>query len=389
MRALWAASVVGGFAQSLGGASGGLLARHVAGTDAVAGLPQSFLVVGAAGSAVAMSWLTPRIGRPAALAGGAGVAAAGAMLAALAALWSNLSAVLIGSILMGAGNTAVMLGRYAAADLGPAPARARAMASVLAATSIGAVAGPNLLGPASRAAAWIGWPGLSGPYVVTVAGFVIATAILAIRFTGPAHHTPATTAPTPPRARRISHDVAAGLVVLGVANFVMVSVMTMAPVHLHAHGVGLGAIGLVVSLHIAGMFGPSPLSGWLVVRLGPMPVIALASVVLTVACALAAWVGSSAPALLIALTALGVGWNLALVSGSDVLTAHSPAADRPRHEGWGELAMGVAAAVGGAGSGVIVAASNYATLAITGAVAATTLLIVPTAGRRKIIVRQE
>ena len=96
--------------------------------------------------------------------------------AVLASLWLILG----GSLLLGAGNTAVMLGRYAAADLLPETARVRAMATVLVATTVGAVAGPNLLAPASNVATQLGLPALSGPYFGASIGFAAAAATLAL-----------------------------------------------------------------------------------------------------------------------------------------------------------------------------------------------------------------
>jgi len=166
----------------------------------------------------------------------------------------------------------------------------------------------------------------------------------------------------------------AGLVVLGVANLVMVSVMTIAPVQLHHVGAGLGAIGLVVSLHIAGMFAPSPVSGWLTDHVGALPVAAGAAATLILACALAAAGAASSVPLGVALVLLGVGWNLALVTGSVLLTSGVALRDRTRRESWGEVAMGAAAAGGGAGSGLVVATGGYPALAIAAAAVAALLL---------------
>ena len=59
-----------------------------------------------------------------------------------------------------------------------------------------------------------------------------------------------------------------GLATIVVANFVMVAVMVMALVHMHAHGHHLQFVGVVISLHLAGMFAPAPLTGWLTDRVG-------------------------------------------------------------------------------------------------------------------------
>jgi MFS family permease len=146
---------------------------------------------------------------------------------------------------------------------------------------------------------------------------------------------------------------------------------------LRHNGNGLGMVGLVVSLHIAGMFAPSPVSAWLTDRIGSTVAAVAAAVVLVGASSLAAVGPHSSGALTIAMILLGAGWNLCLISGSTLLTARVPAGERPRREGWGEVAMGVAAAGGGAGSGVMMTAGGYQLLAA--AAAGVAILIVPIA----------
>jgi MFS family permease len=369
------ASLLGGLAQSLGGAAAALLARDLGGSDAVAGLPQAVIVVGSALAALAMSAFTRRFGRGRVLAAGLAAATLGSIVVVLAALAGSLLGLLAGTLLLGAGTTAVMLGRYAAADRAPEGTRGRAMATVLVATTVGAVAGPNLLVPSDALGHALGLPGLTGAYAVAAVCFAAAAGML-LRL--PVHRPEARPEPdsaAPGGTARV------GLTVLALANLVMVGVMTMGPVHLHHLGLGLGAIGLVQSLHIAGMFAPAPLSGWLADRWGPAPTTALAGAVLAGAALLAA-VAATSPVLLgVALVLLGVGWNLGLVAGSTLLTAGVPAAERPRREGWGEVAMGVAAAGGGAASGAVVSGGGCGLLASGGAAVAA--LVVAAAWRAR------
>jgi MFS family permease len=139
----------------------------------------------------------------------------------------------------------------------------------------------------------------------------------------------------------------------------------------------------VVSLHIAGMFAPSPLSGWLADRFGALAVVLGAGSMLVIACAVAAGGAGSSTVLVIAMVLLGVGWNLALVGGSLLLTSGVPVLDRPRREAWGEVGMGAAAAGGGAASGIVMAASGYPAVAAAGAAVAALLLPWAGLGRRR------
>ncbi len=388
---LGAASVLGGLAQSLAGAAGGLLVPAAGWPDALAGLPMTAQVVGAAVAGIGLSRLTAGRGRRTALAVGAAVAAVGCAGVVLAAGLPDLLLVLAGMLLIGGGMTAVALGRYAAADLVAEPDRPAAMAGVLVAVTVGAVTGPNLLGPAAGLGAALGMAPLPTAFLIAAAGFGCAGVVLAVGLrglpgpTGKASGSPTGSGAPTGAAVGVRTDRAtaagtgrAGLGTLGVANLVMVGVMTMAPLHLHHGGSGLWVIGGVVGAHIAAMYAPAPLSAWLTARAGAHRAAAVAGAVLAGACALA--VADLGPAVLaVAMVVLGAGWNLALVSGSTLLTAGVPVEQRPRREGAGEVAMGVAAATGGALSGPVLAAGGYPLLAATGAVLA--LLIVPAARR--------
>ena len=168
-----------------------------------------------------------------------------------------------------------------------------------------------------------------------------------------------------------------------VANFVMVAVMVMAPVHMQGHGHGLEAVGLVVSLHIAGMFAPSPVTGWLTDRIGAVPVAAGGAALLLVAGVLAAAGGHDAVAFALGLILLGVGWNAALIAGSALLASAVPVTQLPRVEGLGKLGMGAAAAAATGLAGPVVGIAGYGALAIAGAAAGAALTgFLITVGRR-------
>ncbi|WP_035699190.1 MFS transporter, partial [Glycomyces tenuis] len=311
--------------------------------------------------------LTVSLGRRRALAAGAASAAVGSLVVTSGALASALALIVAGSALLGAGGAAVMLCRYAAAETVSEPMRAKAMASVLTATTVGAVAGPNLLAPASRAAADLGLPALGGAYVFGAAAFALMAVVLAA---GPRGAAAGARAAEADAEAASTASAAPGLTVLALSNLVMVAVMTMAPVQMEHAGGHLGGIGLMVSVHIAGMFAPSPVSARLVGRLGARRAAALAGLVMAASCTLAAADAHSTAALTAAMALLGAGWNLGLVSGSALLTASLPREVRLRREGLGEVVMGVAAALGGLACGPLVAVGGYPALAACGAVAA-------------------
>jgi MFS family permease len=396
LRVLVAAQVLSGLGGS-GAAAGALLALDITGSDALASLPLALLVVGSASTVVPISALSRRAGRRIGLTTALAIAAVGAIGIVVAGELASFALLLVASLFFGAGNTAVMLARYAAVDLSTPDERGRAIGRVVFATTFGAVAGPNLMEPTGHLATAIGLPELTGLFLTSAAAFVLAGLVLTV-FLRPdplmiATGRPAEASTTaladpldvaPSEARAVAPPVplrellspstaVTGLTTVVVANFVMVAVMAMAPVHMHDNGHGLQFVGLVISLHIAGMFAPSPLTGWLTDRLGPLAVAGGGAALLIVAGVLSAASGAQAATFALGLALLGVGWNASLIAGSALLASAVPVAQRPRVEGAGELSMGVAAASATAIAGPVVGVAGYATLAAAGAVAAATL----------------
>ena len=384
LRVLVAAQILAGLGQS-GAAAGALLALDMTGSESLASLPLALLVVGASASVMPISALSRRAGRRTGLATALAAAAVGAAGVVAAGALHSFTLLLAASAVFGAGNAAVMLARYGAADLSAPAERGRAIGVVVFSTTFGAVAGPNLLEPSGRAAAALGLPELTGLYLVSAGALALAALLLFVMLRPDPLRVAAALARTrepedgeqAPRLPLLqllsSPAAAAGLATMVVANFVMVAVMAMAPVHMHAHGHSLQLVGLVISLHIAGMFAPSPITGWLTDRVRPLAVAAGGTALLIVAGTLAAAAGDHAATFTLALVLLGVGWNAGLIAGSTLLASAVAIAQRPRAEGAGELGMGFTAATATAIAGPVVGLAGYATLAIAGACAAAAL----------------
>jgi MFS family permease len=357
-----------------GGTGGALLATELAGDESVAGLPFGAVVAGSALGAVLVSRLTLRIGRGRALAVGYGIGVVGGAIVILGALASSMGLLLFGSLLLGPANASVFLARYAGADLADPAHRGGGLGAILFATALGAVLAPNLLGPSGVVAELIGLSPFAGLYLVALAAFGLGAVILAP--SGFAR------APMVRTSAAWTGSSLAGLVVLGAANMAMVGVMAVAPVHLTMHGHDLGFVGLTISIHVAGMLAPSPITGWLSDRIGA-GFVAAAGAILLVAAGI--WGATAEPSSAAQVTGflltLGFGWNLAVVSGSAMLTAGLPADVRPRAEAAGEVTMGLAAAVGATGAGLLASAAGWPVMMVAGGIIGA-LALVGLAGRR-------
>lgn len=396
-------AAVGALANSVAGSAAGLLAVRLGGEAWFAGWPQAMLVIGTALAALAISRASRRGGRSRALAWGAALGGIGAA----AVVWSSVAGaivpMLLGSLVFGAGNAAVMLSRYAAAERAAPEHRVRSLTRLLVATSIGAVIGPLLLAPSDVAGQAMGMPPLAGCFALGALGFAVAAGALAAsapRIPGAPVGTTTTVAPpaaadvgsargaapadggrVTDAARTARRDTTLGVGILSFANVVMVIVMTVTPLHLEHLHADLGTVGLLISAHIAAMFAPSPLSALLVGRWGAERVAAVSAVVLGAACMTVASVPHSLPGVAVSVVVIGAGWNLALVAGSAVLARDAEEQVRLRREGWGEVGMGLAAASGGGASGMLLQAAGFASVAATAAVFAAAMLAAAAAAR--------
>ena len=300
-------------------------------------------------------------------------------------------------LVYGAGVATNLQARYAGADLAAPSRRGRAVSIVLVATAIGAIIGPNLVNLTATLATEVGIPPLAGPFMLAGAAYAAAGVVLWIllrpdplllaRSIAAAKSPPgnqASSGSTAPavasgsESRPWSWPLASGAGILILTQLIMVAIMTMTPIHIEHHGHSIAVTGIVIAAHIAGMFLPSPFSGWLVDRFGYLPVAVAAGVTLLAAGLLAAWAPVDSVAMLVlALVLLGVGWNLGLVSGTTLVTDAVPLATRARTQGVVDLGIALAGAGAGLSSGLIVTATSYATLTLASGFLA--LLVIPIA----------
>ena len=380
MATLFVAQACGSTGQSIGLAVGSIVAASITGTNTWSGLP---IAVGALGTALA-SWplarLMARSGRRPGLALGYGLAVIGALLAMTGVMVRSFSLLLGGMALFGIASTSNLLARYAAADVHSAAQRGRAMGLIVWGSTIGSIIGPNLMAPALRLGALLGVSSVASAFLIAVGSYALA-AVLIEGFLRPDPLTIARRSqeivdagrPAGP-ARRLGVILAdvrvqLALATLSISQFVMISTTSTSPLYLHDQGHHVQTIGLAVSFHLAGMYVTSPLSGWLCDRFGRLPMIGAGASMLIVAVMLAGLVpGTDRALVILALFLNGVGWNLAFVAGSALLTDALAPVERPSIQGFADLFMGLMGALGSAVGGVILGVWGFAILNAVGAV---------------------
>jgi MFS family permease len=396
LRTLFGTQVAGGIGTTIGISVGGVLAARLGGVS-VSGLAQSCAVIGAAALAVPTAKLMSWRGRRPGLAVAYLTGAIGAATVVLAAHSGQVWLMFIGMLLFGGGSTANLQARYSAVDLSEPTHRARQLSIVVAATTIGAVLAPNLAGPADDFFGRLGAPDLTGPFIVSILAFGVAGITLALvlrpdpLLTARLLREAVAESPAPARRatvaeawRAILDSPGARLAVGAVAtgHLVMVGVMSMTPVHImgasmggaHADADTLRLVGIVISVHVAGMYAMSPLVGMLADRIGRRSTILVGILALLGACLCAGAAGESTVQLAVGLLLLGCGWSCLVVAGSTLLTETVEADVRPAAQGLSDLTMGIAGAVSGGLSGFVVDHFSYGTLTVVAALATVPLL---------------
>lgn len=387
---------------------GSLLAVDLTGSESWAGSVATMMTLAAALAALPLASLAERRGRRVGLATGLAAAFAGALLIVVSVVSGIFVFLAVGAAGIGVGTAANLQARFAAVDLADAAHRGRSLSAVVWAITIGAVAGPNLIQPGAVVGEALGLPPIAGPFVISAAGLLLATALLLVGLrpdpllfarqlaagaaAGPTAYgesggPPAGAAAGPPAVaprpgsslgrglRAVRHAPAAILALAAVvgAHAVMVGVMSMTPLHLQALVAGPGGvhgshtagsdalviIGFTISLHIAGMFALSPVLGWLTDKMGRLQTIALGLGTIVSAVLVAGYGQGSAGAVAVGLVLLGVGWSAATIAGSTLLAESVDQDDKVVVQGVSDMLMGAAGAAGGAVSGLVLSWAGY------------------------------
>jgi len=357
-----------------------IIGAELTGSERGAGLPSTLSLIGGALAAYLAGRLMGRAGRRVGLSVGYLCGLAGGLIAGIGVIDGSLLIFLFGMIVLGAAQAISDLSRYAAADVYTAEMRGRAVSTIVFAGTIGAILGPILAPITGQIAESLGYSELAGPWFATAAIFVFALVFINIflrpdprdiaRAIQPDEDSRQTQhADRPARSfRQVMSAPAArlALISLGLAQTVMVTVLTITPVHMTHYDHGLDTIGLVVSAHIVGMYGLSFATGWLSDRWGRRATIGLGSLLLIAACALAPQNPDTLP-LAASLFLLGLGWNMCFVAGSSLLTDTLAVHERARIQGAADLVVNLASAVGSLASGVLIASLGFGTLALISA----------------------
>ncbi|NHU85115.1 MFS transporter [Kocuria sp. JC486] len=363
-------------------ALGSILAVDLSGSEAWAGSVNTAMTLGTAVTAMPLAGLAVARGRRWALAGGLAAAILGTTLMVAAVMTRLFPVLLAGAFLVGLAFAANLQARFAVTDMARPDRRGRDLSLVVWAITIGAVTGPNMVGPGAVLGEALGIPAQAGPFLISAVGMLIGATIV-WTFLRPdpllarlAHSPQAAT--TAPRRRAtgawlhgwsiVRHHPKALAAVVSVvaAHAVMVAVMSITPLHMQHHaGASAGSpdtialIGFTISLHIAGMYAASPIMGWSADRLGPAKVVLLGLLTLLAAVLLTGFGAANMTMVTVGLVLLGLGWSEATIAGATLLVSSLEPDQAVPAQGFSDATMSLAGALGSALAGPAMGWADY------------------------------
>ena len=386
-----------------------IAAGILGGSDAAAGLPTTVVTFSQAMMAYGMGVIMGRYGRRMGLLTAYGFGLLGALLGLVAVLHGLFPLLLISSAGMGIARSGSQMSRFVVGEIYPIEMRARMIGRVVFAGTIGAVFGPGLVEPGSQVARLLNLEIASGPALaqsqllgavmpgasfsseLTTGPWVIASLLMSVAVL----MTIVLLRPEPALIARQYSDApsasakAAGsdrlldllrlpnvqLAILSmlICQTVMSTLMTITPWHMHLADHSNAQVSLVIAAHVLGMFGLSPLTGYLIDRYGRTSMMVIAALLL-IASTIIAPLSTQMPYLIAGLFLLGLGWNFGYVAGSSMLADALSGANRTRVAGFNDTLVAFCAGLGTLSSGFLFGLGGFLFVSVGGGAMALLLL---------------
>ncbi|MBT3240142.1 MAG: MFS transporter [Chloroflexi bacterium] len=360
-----------------------IVATQLSGDPAKAGLPTAFASLAAAPASFVWGILWDRIGRRKGLAIGVLFGAVGMVVAIIAFQIQSFVLFVFAYIGIGFSRSAMLLGRFIAAEVNPPNKRGQAISYVVFGGTVGAVLGPLLVSPSAKIAIKLGMDELAGPFLIAIFIFLIAAIIIyfglnpepktigeQIDLEYPEEEIASGKVRTFPELLK-NPGVIVAVTSMIIGQAVMTLVMGMTALFMRDNGHNLADISIVFSAHTLGMFAFSVLTGNLADRWGRPQVIITGSMILLASFVLAP-LSLTTSMIALALFLLGLGWNFCFVAGSALLADILNHAERSKSQGANDLLIALSAAGASFGGGVVYA--NYGFPSLNGIGAFLTLI---------------
>ena len=173
-----------------------------------------------------------------------------------------------------------------------------------------------------------------------------------------------------------------------ISQTVMSTLMTITPWHMHLADHSNAQVSFVIAAHVLGMFGLSPLTGYLIDRYGRV-IMMVAAAILLIASTIIAPLSTQMPYLVAGLFLLGLGWNFGYVAGSSMLADALSGAERTRVAGFNDMLVAFCAGLGTLSSGFLFGLGGFLFVSAGGGALALLLLaLIRTLTLKQLALRQ-
>ena len=335
----------------------GLAGFALADNKALATLPVTGYVVGAALSTFPASLWMKKVGRRNGFLTGTLFGLAGGAIATFGIWTSSFWTLVGGALVLGTYNAFGQYYRFAAADATPVQWRAKAISLVMAGGLVGGIIGPEM----SKFTRELVQPTFLASYASLI-GFCLVTMAILSGLRIPDPHGDEAHGATRPLKEIMAQPAFVVAVVVGALGYgVMNLLMTSTPLAMGFCGHPYAAAASVISAHVIAMFGPSFFTGSLIQRFGVLNVM-LAGVAAMFGCVAIALSGQLVSHFWWSLVLLGVGWNFMYVGGTTLLTEAYRPAEKAKTQGANEILVFCTTATSSFTSGVLVNAAGWNTL---------------------------
>lgn len=321
----------------------------------LATLPITMMVIGMWAGTLPVGYLARIRGRRFALQTGSAFGVLSGFVSCAAVLYGSFLLLLAGTFCGGLYAAAHLSYRFAAADTASEAFRPKAVAYVLAGGIFAGLIGSQLViftkdlwPPYLFAATFLGQ---------SAAAALAALVLILVRIPKP-RPVEQTGAGRPLReiakAPRFVVAVICGVVAYAAMN----TMMTSAPLAMVDCGLSVTEASLGIQWHVISMYGPSFFTGSLILRFGVLPVIAT-GIALLFSASLVGLSGLSVGHFWVALSLLGVGWNLAFVGATTLVTECHREEERNKVQAFNDFLVFGSMAAASLASGKILAVFGW------------------------------
>jgi predicted MFS family arabinose efflux permease len=323
-------------------------------------VPATAYIIGGGLTTMPISLFMKRHGRRAGFTIGCIFGMLGALLAAAAMLshtfWLLALAALVSGVYTGSGG----FYRFAAADVASAGDRSKAISLVLAGGIVGGIFGPESTKFTRELLDTI----FAGSFL-SLTGLAMIALLIVRRLKLPNPSTEEQHGPTRPLAQIMRQPVfivalLGGITAYGVMNLLMAATPLAMKLCSHPYGAAM----LVIEWHIIAMFAPAFGTGWLIARIGALPVM-FCGVLLKLTAIAIAVSSITVTAFWSAMVLIGVGWCFLFVGGTTLLTEACTPAEKAKTQGINDMLIYGTMASTSLSSGAILYGYGWSRLNLT------------------------